>query len=234
MLVIPGLHLCGEEPATRSAASSSPTDMRIISARSGRICSKNSCTDIPVYAARLTLGADRGQAQGARPCWAGRSSSNSTPGDVISSWAASDVELIAVNHSHPRCLCAGDLDTKAGLIVQTGDFKVDFTPVAGPVIDLARFGRAGTAGCSGAAGRLHQRRAPRCRSKSERVVGDTFESPVQAGWRTAGSSSRPSPPTSTVSSRSWISPRQARTQGGGFGTQHGQRGYERADRDSAT
>lgn len=36
--------------------------------------------------------------------------------------------------------------TPAGIIVQTGDFKVDYTPIEGGVIDLGRFGELGKEG----------------------------------------------------------------------------------------
>ena len=36
--------------------------------------------------------------------------------------------------------------TPAGVIVHTGDFKVDYTPIEGGIIDLARFGELGNKG----------------------------------------------------------------------------------------
>ena len=56
------------------------------------------------------------------------------PGDVIKAGCMS-VEFIRVNHSIPDA-CALAIHTPAGVIVQTGDFKVDFTPIEGGVIDL--------------------------------------------------------------------------------------------------
>lgn len=66
------------------------------------------------------------------------------PGDVIKAGCMS-VEFIRVNHSIPDA-CALAIHTPAGVIVQTGDFKVDFTPIEGGVIDLGRFGELGSQG----------------------------------------------------------------------------------------
>ena len=70
------------------------------------------------------------------------------------------VEFIRVNHSIPDA-CALAIHTPAGVIVQTGDFKVDFTPIEGGVIDLGPLRRAGQPGRTGAAAGLHQRRDAR-------------------------------------------------------------------------
>ncbi len=55
------------------------------------------------------------------------------------------VEGIRVNHSIPDSV-AFAIRTPAGLIVQTGDFKVDFTPVFDQQIDLNRFAQLGREG----------------------------------------------------------------------------------------
>ena len=66
------------------------------------------------------------------------------PGDVIK-LGCFKVELIHVNHSiHDTVSLA--IKTPVGLIIQTGDFKVDTTPVSGEMIDLARFGELGKRG----------------------------------------------------------------------------------------
>ncbi len=55
------------------------------------------------------------------------------------------IEFIRTNHSIADS-CALALYTPAGIIVHTGDFKVDYTPVFGGVIDLQRFGELGKKG----------------------------------------------------------------------------------------
>lgn len=55
------------------------------------------------------------------------------------------IEFIRTNHSIADA-CALAIYTPAGVIVHTGDFKVDYTPVFGDAIDLARFGELGKKG----------------------------------------------------------------------------------------
>ena len=55
------------------------------------------------------------------------------------------VEFIKVNHSIADS-CALAIHTPLGAVIHTGDFKVDFTPVDGEVIDLQRFAELGKRG----------------------------------------------------------------------------------------
>ncbi len=55
------------------------------------------------------------------------------------------VEFIKTNHSITDA-CALAITSPAGVIVHTGDFKVDYTPVFGDPIDLARFAELGKQG----------------------------------------------------------------------------------------
>ncbi|MEG1650686.1 MAG: RNase J family beta-CASP ribonuclease [Oscillospiraceae bacterium] len=54
-------------------------------------------------------------------------------------------EAIRVNHSIPDAVALA-IKTPVGLVVQTGDFKVDYTPVFDETIDLTRFGQLGSEG----------------------------------------------------------------------------------------
>ena len=83
------------------------------------------------------------------------------------------IEFIRTNHSIADSAALA-LYTPAGVIVHTGDFKVDYTPVFGDTIDLARFGELGKKGVL----------ALMCDSTnvlkpgftmSERTVGKTFD-----------------------------------------------------------
>ncbi|MBP1920040.1 ribonuclease J [Youngiibacter multivorans] len=66
------------------------------------------------------------------------------PTDVIKFQRLS-VEFIKVNHSIADASAIA-IHTPLGAIVHTGDFKVDFTPVDGEVIDLQRFSELGRKG----------------------------------------------------------------------------------------
>ena len=56
-----------------------------------------------------------------------------------------EVEFIRVNHSIQGAFGLA-IKTPVGMIVHTGDFKVDYTPVDGEMIDLARFSELGQKG----------------------------------------------------------------------------------------
>ena len=55
------------------------------------------------------------------------------------------IEPIHVNHSIPDSV-AFAIDSPAGVVIQTGDFKIDYTPLAGGVTDLETFARYGEQG----------------------------------------------------------------------------------------
>lgn len=55
------------------------------------------------------------------------------------------IEFIHTNHSIADSVALA-ITTPLGVLVHTGDFKVDLTPVSGEMIDLARFGELGKAG----------------------------------------------------------------------------------------
>ena len=54
-------------------------------------------------------------------------------------------EFIRVNHSIADSYAIA-IDTPVGMIVHSGDFKIDFTPINGKTIDLQRFGELGKNG----------------------------------------------------------------------------------------
>ncbi len=56
-----------------------------------------------------------------------------------------DINFIHVNHSIPDSV-AFAINTPAGTIVHTGDFKIDCTPINGGMIDLSSFARVGDNG----------------------------------------------------------------------------------------
>lgn len=56
-----------------------------------------------------------------------------------------DIEFIPVNHSIPAS-CAIALHFETGVVLFTGDYKVDFTPIDGVQMDLQRLGELGRKG----------------------------------------------------------------------------------------
>lgn len=66
-------------------------------------------------------------------------------GDVIKLGSSFAVEFIHVNHSIADA-CALCIDTPAGKIFHTGDFKLDLTPIDGEVMDITRLGELGKEG----------------------------------------------------------------------------------------
>lgn len=55
------------------------------------------------------------------------------------------IEFIHVNHSIPDAVAIA-IKTPAGMVIHTGDFKIDTTPIEGGMIDLTRFGELGKKG----------------------------------------------------------------------------------------
>lgn len=99
--------------------------------------------NIPVYATPLALGLIEGKLKE-------HGLNNSAKLNVVHPGAhikmgCMDVELIHVNHSTADAVALA-IHSPAGTIVHTGDFKIDFTPAEGAMIDLARFAELGREG----------------------------------------------------------------------------------------
>ena len=97
---------------------------------------------IPVYASGLTIGFIRRKLEERnikKP-----KLHEIKPGDTIK-LGAFKVEAIHTTHSVADSF-AFAIDTPVGKLVHTGDFKVDYTPVDGAPIDLARFAELGKEG----------------------------------------------------------------------------------------
>ncbi len=94
------------------------------------------------------------------------------PGTVVKMGCMA-VEFINVNHSIPDAMAVA-VFTPAGIVVQTGDFKVDYTPIEGDVIDLARFAELGKKGVLCLLSDSTNAERPGF-TESERSVGHAFE-----------------------------------------------------------
>jgi ribonuclease J len=67
------------------------------------------------------------------------------------------------------------IHTPAGVVVHTGDFKVDFSPIDGGIIDLARFGELGSKGVLALMADSTNAERPGY-TQTERKVGESFDS----------------------------------------------------------
>ncbi|MGN0463828.1 MAG: RNase J family beta-CASP ribonuclease [Acutalibacteraceae bacterium] len=94
------------------------------------------------------------------------------PGDEITLGKFS-VEFIHVNHSIPDAVGLA-IKSPAGVIVQTGDFKIDCTPIDGGMIDIARFAQLGSNGVLALLSDSTNAERPGF-TESEKIVGESFE-----------------------------------------------------------
>lgn len=98
--------------------------------------------NVPVYGTALTVALIEGKLKEHN---LGYVTLNVTPAGSHIQLGCFDVELIHVNHSISDAVALA-LHTPAGTVVHTGDFKIDFTPTQGGMIDLARFAQLGQEG----------------------------------------------------------------------------------------
>ena len=126
---------------------------------------------VPVYGTRLTLGIILNKLQEHTFDFAPELNCVSA-GDKIK-LGVFEIEFIRVNHSIADSVCLA-IKTPVGMVVHSGDFKIDATPVDGEMIDLTRLGELGRAGV----------KLLMCEStnaeregytRSERRVGESFE-----------------------------------------------------------
>lgn len=82
------------------------------------------------------------------------------------------VEFIKTGHSIPDASALA-ITTPVGVIVHTGDFKIDYTPISGDVIDLNRFAELGDKGVMLLMADSTNAEKPGY-TMSERTVGNTF------------------------------------------------------------
>ena len=125
--------------------------------------------DVPVYATRLTLGLVRSKLEefgikntDLREVRAGQKVEVSGFG----------LEFIEVNHSIPDAVAIA-IRTNAGLIVFSGDYKIDLTPIEGHPMDLSRLAALGEEGVLAYFGDSTNSERPGF-VPSERLVGETF------------------------------------------------------------
>ena len=99
--------------------------------------------NVPVYATKLTLGIIEGKLKE-------HNLTKSVKRKIVKYGQSINlgcfrIEFIRTNHSIADAAALA-IFTPAGIIVHTGDFKIDYTPVFGDAIDLTRFGEMGKKG----------------------------------------------------------------------------------------
>ena len=126
--------------------------------------------NVPVYGTALTLGILQGRLKEN-----GVSADNChviKPGDKISA-GAFKLGFMRVNHSIPDAIALA-IRTPVGLIIHTGDFKFDQTPVDGQVTEFNRFAEYGDEGVLLLMADSTNAERPGY-TPSEKMVGQTFD-----------------------------------------------------------
>lgn len=127
--------------------------------------------NVPVYGTRLTLGilknklSEHGILRETKLV-------NIEAGDTVK-LGCFKVEFIHTNHSIADSVAIA-LHTPAGIILHTGDFKIDPTPIDGDMIDLARIGELGNKGILALMSDSTNADRPGF-TMSERSIGHTFD-----------------------------------------------------------
>ncbi|MBE6836637.1 MAG: ribonuclease J [Ruminococcus sp.] len=127
--------------------------------------------NVPVYGTRLTIGLIEGKL--AEHGLLGSVKLNVVTPKQTVKFGCMAVEFIRVNHSIPDAVGMA-FHTPAGVLVHTGDFKVDYTPIEGEIIDLARFAELGSRGVLALMADSTNAERPGF-TMSERKVGESFE-----------------------------------------------------------
>jgi ribonuclease J len=125
----------------------------------------------PVFATRLTLGLIQVKLKEHRLLE--KATLNViTPGDELK-LGSSVIEFFRVNHSIPDAVGLA-IRTPLGIIVHTGDYKFDYTPVDGKPADFGKLGSLGNEGVLLMMGDSTRVESPGY-TPSERVINDSFD-----------------------------------------------------------
>ena len=127
--------------------------------------------NVPVYGTKLTLGLVEGKLK--EHGLDGKVKLNIIEPKKTVKMGCMAVEFIKVNHSIPGAVGMA-IHTPAGIMVHTGDFKVDYSPIDGGIIDLARFGELGSRGVLALMADSTNAERPGY-TQTERKVGESFD-----------------------------------------------------------
>ena len=127
--------------------------------------------NVPIYATKLTLGLIEHKLKE-------HNMEDITQREIVSfgqiiNLGQFRVEFIKTNHSIADASALA-IYSPAGIVVHTGDFKVDYTPVFGDAIDLARLGEIGNKGVLALMCDSTNAERPGF-TQSEKTVGKTFD-----------------------------------------------------------
>jgi ribonuclease J len=125
--------------------------------------------NVPVYATKLTLGLVRSKLQefGIK-----RGDLREIKAGDRQNLGGFGLEFIEVNHSIPGAVAIA-IRTNAGVIVFSGDYKIDLTPIEGSPMDLGRLAELGKEGVLAYFGDSTNSERPGY-VPSEKIVGDTL------------------------------------------------------------
>lgn len=126
--------------------------------------------NVPIYGTKLTIGLIKGKLEEHRLLSSAKLI-EVKPKDHIT-LGSFNIEFIHVNHSIPDAVGLA-IKSPAGVIIQTGDFKIDTTPVDGDMIDIATFAEYGKKGVLALLSDSTNAERPGY-STSESNVGDSF------------------------------------------------------------
>lgn len=126
--------------------------------------------NLPIYATRLTMGLIEGKLK-EHKLLSGAKLNVVSPGEKVT-LGKFTVEFIHVNHSIPDAVGFA-ITCAAGTVVQTGDFKIDTTPIDDYVIDIARFAELGKKGVLALLSDSTNAERPGF-TPSEKLVGESF------------------------------------------------------------
>lgn len=126
--------------------------------------------NLPIYATRLTIGLIEGKLK-EHKLLSGAKLNVVSPGEKVT-LGKFTIEFIHVNHSIPDAVGFA-ITCGAGTVVQTGDFKIDTTPIDDYVIDIARFAELGKKGVLALLSDSTNAERPGF-TPSEKLVGESF------------------------------------------------------------
>ena len=127
--------------------------------------------NVPVYGTRLTLGLLEYKLE-EHGMLADVNLNTVEPGETVES-GSFKVEFIRSTHSIADSVAMA-IHTPVGVVIHTGDFKIDYTPIEGKPMDLARLAELGRKGVLLLMSDSTNVERPGY-TMSERTVGDTFE-----------------------------------------------------------